>query len=207
MNEQEKNQGAGAEGMPEGEHSPERHEALDREHPRIYVASLADYNAGRLHGRWLDAAREVENLESDVRAMLAASPEPIAEEWAIHDYEGFGELRLSEYESFESVSRVAMGIIEHGPAFSAWAAHVGIDDIEGLERFSDAYLGQWESLEDYAEQLLDDVGANSFIKDVPESLQPYVSIDVAGFARDLELAGDVWTANGENGVYLFEGPA
>lgn len=209
MNEHEQNQGRGADGTFEERSAPtdERHETLDHDRPRVYVASLADYNAGHLHGTWLDAARDVEDIESDVRGMLAASLEPIAEEWAIHDYEGFGELRLSEYESFETVSRVAIGIVEHGKAFAAWAAHVGIADVEALARFGDAYLGEWESLEDYAEQLLEDVGANSFMEHVPESLQPYVSIDVAGFARDLALGGDVWTADSANGVYVFEGRA
>ncbi|MEH6808999.1 MAG: antirestriction protein ArdA, partial [Hyphomonas oceanitis] len=53
------------------------------ERPRIYVACLAAYNGGRLHGRWIDAT-EHEAVWKEVRAMLAASPEPDAEEWAIH---------------------------------------------------------------------------------------------------------------------------
>ena len=47
------------------------------------------------------------------------SPEPLAEEWAIHDYEGFGSLRLSESESFQTVSAIAAGIAKHGGAFTA----------------------------------------------------------------------------------------
>ncbi|MDR0779720.1 MAG: antirestriction protein ArdA, partial [Pseudomonadales bacterium] len=61
--------------------------------PRIYVACLAAYNNGILHGAWLDAAQEPEALQNEVRDMLAASPIAGAEEWAIHDYEGFGEIR------------------------------------------------------------------------------------------------------------------
>lgn len=41
---------------------------------RIYVASLADYNAGRLHGEWIDAHQTADELHSAVTAMLAASP-------------------------------------------------------------------------------------------------------------------------------------
>ena len=44
--------------------------------PRIYVASLSDYNAGRLHGTWLDADVEAADLAEGVQAMLASSPEP-----------------------------------------------------------------------------------------------------------------------------------
>ena len=61
--------------------------------PRIYVASLADYNAGRLHGRWIRADQQAEALHQEIAAMLAESQEPVAEDWAIHDYENFGTLR------------------------------------------------------------------------------------------------------------------
>ncbi|RAN32203.1 antirestriction protein ArdA, partial [Hyphomonas pacifica] len=51
--------------------------------PRIYVACLAAYNNGCLHGRWIGATTPDEIMEK-VRAMLADSPLPGAEEWAIH---------------------------------------------------------------------------------------------------------------------------
>ncbi|HBL92812.1 MAG TPA: hypothetical protein DD375_04790, partial [Hyphomonas sp.] len=54
-----------------------------RDRPRVYVACLAAYNNGRLHGAWINATEPDEIMEH-VRAMLAASPEPDAEEWAIH---------------------------------------------------------------------------------------------------------------------------
>ncbi|MDT9165744.1 antirestriction protein ArdA, partial [Escherichia coli] len=57
--------------------------------PRIYVACLAAYNNGILHGAWIDAAREPWAIYDDIRRMLRASPITDAEEWAIHDYEGF----------------------------------------------------------------------------------------------------------------------
>ena len=63
--------------------------------PRIYVACLSSYNAGRLHGRWIDCDQTAEEIREEIRLMLEESPEPWAEEWAIHDYEGFGGLRAS----------------------------------------------------------------------------------------------------------------
>ena len=75
--------------------------------PRIYVACLAAYNAGILHGAWIDADQPADDMYAAVREILAASPMPGAEEWAIHDYEGFGPLSLSEWESFERVSAIA----------------------------------------------------------------------------------------------------
>ena len=66
--------------------------------PRIYVASLSDYNAGRLHGRWIDATQGVDAVQAEVVAMLAESREAVAEEWAIHDYDEFAGVRLGEWE-------------------------------------------------------------------------------------------------------------
>ncbi|MEO0467721.1 MAG: antirestriction protein ArdA, partial [Pseudomonadota bacterium] len=65
--------------------------------PRIYVACLAAYNNGRLHGRWIDAT-DPHEVWQQVSAMLAASPEPDAEEWAIHGATSKSHL-LSEVET------------------------------------------------------------------------------------------------------------
>ena len=58
--------------------------------PRIYVACLAAYNNGILHGCWVDADQSFEDIWQEIRDMLASSPIPGAEEHAIHDYDGFG---------------------------------------------------------------------------------------------------------------------
>ena len=55
---------------------------------RIYVACLAAYNNGHLHGEWVEVTDEASICEA-VQAMLFRSPIEEAEEWAIHDYEGF----------------------------------------------------------------------------------------------------------------------
>lgn len=188
--------------------------------PRIYVASLSDYNAGRLHGEWINANQEPHGIHTDIRLMLAASPmnqmrssdgewEGRPEEWAIHDYDGFGSLGLGEYESVEKVSRIAAGIVEHGPAFSDFVSYIGIDDDEGIEKFEERYLGTWDSLEAWAEEVLDDMGVNAEVSNLPNWVQLYVKIDVSGFARDCELGGDVVAVpipieeTGGVGVWVF----
>src|SRR5487761_1425212 len=120
--EQDKHE-SGEAGRPAGEAERMASPEEVRLRPRIYVASLADYNAGRRHGVRLDAVQDEEDLQAGVTAMLETSPEPIAEEWAIQDYEGFGSVRLGEYESLATISAVARGIAEHGQAFAAWASY------------------------------------------------------------------------------------
>jgi len=73
---------------------------------RIYVACLAAYNNGQLHGTWIEVTDE-DTIWQAVQAMLAASPiEKDAEEWAIHDYEGFEGAEVGEYYSFEPISTI-----------------------------------------------------------------------------------------------------
>jgi antirestriction protein len=192
-------------GNQEGEQG-EQHEAERERGARIYVASLTDYNDGRLHGVWIDADQEPNALQADVDAMLARSPTGHAEEFAIHDYEGFGKCQLGEYDSLARVSRIARGIAEHGLAFAAFVEARGDED--QLERFEDAYLGDWPSVEAYADDVMDGFGwQDALYNQLPAALQPYVTIDTAGFARDLELSGDVTAVDHPGGVWIFDGTA
>ena len=170
--------------------------------PRIYVASLPDYNAGRLHGRWIDATQEIEDVTEQVTEMLTTSPEPGAEEYAIHDYENFGPVYLSEYESLQTVCDLAAGIEEHGEAFAHLAAVLDRDEWKSaLGRFDELYRGCWPSMADYAAELLDDLGID--IEAIgPEMLQPYVRVDLDAFGDD--LAYDYHVVETDEGVNVFE---
>ena len=175
-----------------------------QDQPRVYVASLADYNAGRLHGVWLDANQDAEDLLAQVTDMLNGSIEEDAEEFAVHDYEGFGLLRLGEYESLKVVSKLAAGIVEHGPAFAAWAEQVGMAEAtEQRAAFDEGFLGSWDSELAYAEQLADDFGWTDTLDQLPDAVRSYVSIDFELLARD--LAYDVaFVPNGAGGVWAFD---
>lgn len=181
---------------PEYEHDPDTT-------PAIYVASLADYVSGRLHGAWIDATIGADAIHQEIQTMLARSKELAPEEWAIHDYENFGTLRLSEYESIERVAAIAEHIKEKGPAFAAWLDYTGLDQ-EDWHYFDDAYLGEYDSLDAYAEQVIDDLGYERILDDaLPETIRAYVKINVRAMARDLEASGDVFTVESESGVYVF----
>lgn len=167
--------------------------------PKVYVACLAAYNNGRLHGEWIDADHSADELHAAVQRMLAASPEPGAEEWAIHDYEGFGELRLSEYESLERLAAVASGISEHGEAFAAWLSYDNERDPGDLRAFEDAYRGEWDSLRAYAEDYAEQTGLSAVAE---KAGSPYVVVDIDLLARDLGI--ELYVAeNDRNSVYIF----
>lgn len=183
----------------------QHHETEPKPSPAIYVASLADYNNGVLHGTWIDAARDPDEIYADINAILASSREPAAEEWAIHDYEQFGRWKVNEYDSIELVSRIAKGIAEHGYAYSAWA-----DVFEGepasfdIEGFHEAYLGHYDSVVDYVEQMADDLGYTRELEKLPEHLQAYARIDYAAIARDMHSSGEIAAVDDPNGgVWIF----
>lgn len=163
--------------------------------PRIYVACLAAYNSGCLHGRWIDATTP-EEIRDAVRAMLADSPEAGAEEWAIHDYEGFEGVSLSEYASFETVCDLADFIAEHGELGAKLMSHFGNDLAEARAAFED-YAGAYRSAADFAEQLHEDTGT-----EIPESLRYY--IDWQALARDMALNGEIMVLQtGFDEVHIF----
>lgn len=145
---------------------------------RIYVACLASYNNGILHGAWIDACQDESDISEEVKAMLEASPVEDAEEWAIHDYEGFEGIELSEYSSFESVAELAAFIEEHGALGGQVYAHFhDLDDAR--EAIEDHYCGCFESVSDFAQQITEET------TEIPESLAFY--IDYEKMASDMEI--------------------
>lgn len=164
--------------------------------PMIYVACLAAYNAGMLHGKWIDAGQDVETLHAEVQALLKQSPVPLAEEWAIHDYEGFGKIQLDEYEPLAEISRLALLSEAHGEAFTAYASYVGNENATE-ESFQDAYRGHWDSELDYARDLFDELYAH----ELAEHLRYY--IDYEAFSNDIFIDGYFSTKASDGGVYVF----
>ena len=171
--------------------------------PRIYVASLSDYNAALLHGAWIDANQDPEAIGAEVSEMLAASPTPLAEEWAIHDYEGFGPLRLSEWERFDTISAIAGAIADHGPDVAgAYITNIGTDYInpESLsDDIADAYRGAWDSLGDYAENLAVELGELA-----DDSTWPLNCIDWQQAGMELVYGSDIWTYEAGGTVHVFD---
>jgi antirestriction protein len=167
--------------------------------PKIYVASLADYNNGTLYGKWIDADQSGDAIQDEVNAMLKASSIPNCEEWAIHAHEGFDDIVINEYDSFEKVSKLAELLAAHGKAYSAWYNNDGNrEDLEDLEeKFNECFIGEYESLADYAEQFTAESG-----QEIPEYLANYIDYEAMG--KDWEYGGDIFTVkNGYKSLFIF----
>lgn len=141
--------------------------------------------------------------------MLENSPVLQAEgetfgDWAIHDSSGFGLSAVHEHDDLDTLHKLAVGIEEHGDAFSAWAdAFEG--DSEHWEQFSEAYLGEYHSLTAYGETIIDDMGWQQEIDRVlPESVARYARIDAQALAQDMWLGGEIQIVHRPGGgVWVF----
>lgn len=166
--------------------------------PRIYVACLAAYNNGYLHGAWIDATQGEWGIWEDIQKMLAASPIPDAEEHAIHDYEGFEGARITEYTGIETVAKLAAFISEHGALGGAVLEYFNNDLDEASEALTERYLGAYTSLADYVQEVTEDSMT------IPQTLHYY--IDWQAMARDAEMNGDLFTiSTAYNEVHVFAG--
>jgi len=197
---------------------------------RIYVSSLADYNNGHLHGVWIDCdGLDADDIQTEVNAMLEQSKYPnvmvncaqcygdesekcdrcnadrqvpSAEEWAIHDYEGFAGIKIEEADSFERIAKLAETLDELADdvtteAWAAWVDNWSGDETD-LEAFRDAYQGTFDTLTVWAEDWID---STDMLAGVPDSIARY--FDFESWARDCECGGDIWTARTDSGLAVF----
>ena len=165
------------------------------ERPRVYVACLAAYNSGILHGRWV-AATNPDEVRLEVNAMLAESPVPGAEEWAIHDYEGFEGICLSEHATFDTVCALSDFVTEHGLLAAKLYSHFGNSLTEARAAFED-YAGEYKTAADFAEEFTRETGT-----EIPASLEYY--IDWQALARDMALNGEILVIQtGFDEVHVF----
>ncbi len=152
---------------------------------QIYVADLAAYNAGHLHGVFIDATDDLDDIQDQINTMLASSPVEDAEEYAIHDYEGFEGCSIEEYEGIESAHEKALFIAEHGALGGLMLTHFCDDMEEARKALNDCYCGSYESLADYAQELTEDS------TDIPAHLKSYIDYEKMG--RDMEMGGGIYT--------------
>ena len=116
---------------------------------QIYVACLAAYNSGYLHGEWITPKADKEELQEQINKVLKSSPIKEAEEWAIHDYNDFP--NLGEYPGIENIIKVQEAIDEHGAdVVSAFLENWSIEDLDHVD---EAYYGKYDNFTEFAEQL------------------------------------------------------
>lgn len=171
---------------------------------RVFIAPVAE----PCNGAWHDLSdfRDREELEAAAREAITKTPaNAYADELDCPDVEGFGKLFTGQH---------------YVSTAEAWTAHEwltaceaeGISDDVALayaenmgERMpdpsdiADAYLGEYDSVEAYADDYITESG---LLDDVSDTVRQY--FDYEAFARDLVLGGDIWTTDRKAGtVHIF----
>ena len=161
--------------------------------PQIYVACLAAYNSGYLHGKWITPKADKEELLEQIEKVLKSSPIPNAEEWAIHDYDEFP--NLGEYPGIDNIIKVQEAIDEHG--ISIVNGFLENWSVEDLENINDAYYGEYDDFSSFAQQFAEDTIEG--LSDNNSTLARY--FDWKSWEHD--LAYDYHEASGDNGTSII----
>ena len=169
---------------------------------RIWVGCLASYNAGILHGEWIDVDGDGNTLAEAVQAMLKRSPAPNAEEWHIADHEGFGGVKIGGYESLETVAAWAELLEDHDGVCVKYAIGCGVTNPAEIGDFlEDAHVGHYESKQAYAEEHF---GLNEMDDSDPRvsTLLRYMDWD-RYIHGEIECAGYSFERD-DDGVHVFQ---
>lgn len=155
------------------------------DYPRIYVACLAAYNNGKLHGAWIDLDG-TEDVEKSIAQMLTNSPETGAEEWAIHDHEFCN--NLSEYSGLDEIKKIAQAYEECRRRFMDWemfalyCRHTGRGlDPEHCDYVEEVFAGCHDSMIDWAYSYVEETG---MLNGASPELTRYFNYEA--FADDME---------------------
>ena len=158
----------------------------------VYVGTYAKYNEGSLNGKWLKVSdfadkdefiSKCKSIHNDER-----EPEPMFQDWENIPSGFISESWISE-NVFELLNEINNLTDCEQEAFFAWIENYGYD-IESevpydlLSKFKDAYVGQYDSEEDFACKIIEEC------YELPEFAKTY--FDYNAFARDLFISDYIY---------------
>jgi antirestriction protein len=149
--------------------------------PRIYVGTYAKYNNGSIAGAWLDL-EDYSDAEEFGEACKALHPDEEDPEYMFQDHEGIPEGMVSESHLDEEVWEWLELEEDDREMVRVYRAHE--DSSASFDYIREAFAGEADSEEDFAQQLAEDIGA------IPADAQwPNNCIDWEQAARDLFMDG------------------
>ena len=148
--------------------------------PAVYCGTYRKYNEGSIDGAWLDLAsfKDYDEFMEVCRLLHRDEEDP---ELMFQDYENFPRDWYTEScmdeETFDKIKKYAEMAESRQEAFDDYMDTLSDDDFDSFE---EAYCGEWDSEEDFAQQLVNDCYN---IDNMMGSLSSY--FDYKAFARDL----------------------
>ena len=160
---------------------------------KIYVCTYKKYNEGSIFGEWLDLS-DYSDKEEFLQACAELHKDETDPEFMFQDYENIPECFISESSISEKLFDIINRIdeIDNIEAFETYLNWRGCDlendDFDSLKSdFEDAYIGEYNSKEDYA------YGFVEKCYDLPDFAKDYFNYEK--FARDLFMT-DYYYDNG-----------
>lgn len=185
----------------------------DSETPRVWVGCLACYNGGNLIGQWFDAAAAPAEMDEFNTALQIRVQSVQGEGWAAeHLTDAHEELWVFDHENFHGLigecspmeaQAVAETLEESGnpAAYAAFASHEGGVEYGTVERFEEAFCGEWDTEAGYAQELAEELTPNG--RDL-FSTWPTNCIDWEHAWRELDYGGDNYAVDiPGGGVWIF----
>jgi antirestriction protein len=150
---------------------------------RIYVGTHHKYNNGSIEGKWMDLD-DYADAKEFIEACKELHKDEEYPELMFQDWEGIPDRLAGEWMDMEDVYDYLdnMKKASNPEAFEAWVDHMGGDDYNDFE---DAYQGEYDSEEDFADELASDLGYYKAMRDAGLS-ESYFDLDA--FARDLFIS-------------------
>ena len=163
------------------------HAALNAEitdQPAVYVGTYGKYNNGSIAGSWVDLT-EVTNYAEFMELCAAIHSDETDPEFMFQDFQGFPRPLYHE-STMQSFFNVWEYILENLTDYDMAAVWAWVENGCTVDTFEDAYSGEADSENAFAEQLFDEI----YLHDVPASVQSYIDYDK--FTRDLFMTDYVY---------------
>lgn len=146
----------------------------------VYCGTYAKYNSGSLFGKWLQLS-DYPDYEELYQAMKELHKDENQPEFMFQDYESpkffINQGLISESYLSKDIYEIAEKINDSGLEFEIIEAYVDCigdyckDVEELLDKVSDSYSGEFNSDEDFTQEMLEQDGS------IPENLPSYIFID------------------------------
>ena len=142
--------------VPELEAAVAEHKSsCDNENPSVYVGTYAKYNEGSLRGLWIDLS-SFDDYDEFINFCKAIHADEYDPELMAQDYEGFPRCWYHEgfmsRDDFDSILEYSEMCKKH--------SQEAVDDYmefhDSLDNFDEAYMGEWDSEEDFARHIVDE---------------------------------------------------
>jgi hypothetical protein len=185
---------------------------------RIYVADLAAYNSGILFGTWIDLTpdTDIDFVTETVAEMLKEGTERFGaetcstqhEEWSIHDYEGFGPIKLEEYAPFEEILRHVDRMGTDSTPYFAFIDSAGtgcadeFEDYEPRGPYEEDVDWSWEFLEDFCG--VTDLTGWLEHRGLPKDIASCIKFDAADFVFSARANGEIAVGRWNGKTFVFE---